>query len=96
MNGPYVHDRPSGAGHFMIALDITRFMPMAEFKGRMEQLVMDLKSVPLAQGFEEVYYPGEIEARNEAESSRKGLVLAEDTLTGLAGIARAMDLQPPF
>lgn len=96
VNGPYVHDRPSGAGHFMIALDITRFMPMAEFNGRMEQLVLDLKSVPLAPGFDEVFYPGEIEARNEAENSRNGLVLAEDTLTGLAGIARAMDLPQPF
>jgi len=94
VNGPYVPDRVSGAGHFMIALDIARFMPLAEFNARMEQLVAELKAVPLAQGFEEIFYPGEREARNEAKHLAEGLTLPEDTLAGLAAIARELGLEP--
>jgi LDH2 family malate/lactate/ureidoglycolate dehydrogenase len=94
VNGPYVPDRVSGAGHFMIALDITKFMPLAEFNARMEQLVAELKAVPLAQGFEEIFYPGELEARNEAKHLAEGLTLPEDTLAGLAAIAGELGLEP--
>jgi LDH2 family malate/lactate/ureidoglycolate dehydrogenase len=34
-----------------------------------------------------VYYPGEIEANNDAANRRDGLLLPEDTLVGLAAIA---------
>jgi len=95
VNGPYVPDKVSGAGHFMIALDISRFMPLAEFNARMEELVAQLKSVPLAEGFEEIYYPGEIEARNEAKHLERGLLLAEDTRTDLIRLAGELGLEVP-
>ena len=54
----------------MIVMGIEAFQPLAEFNGRMEDLISELKSVPLAKGFDEVVYPGEIEARNEAKTAR--------------------------
>jgi LDH2 family malate/lactate/ureidoglycolate dehydrogenase len=96
VNGPYVPDKVSGAGHFMIALDIARFMPPAEFGERMERLVAQLKAVPPAQGFEEVFYPGELEARNEARHLASGLELPEDTLAGLRAIAAEYGLETVF
>ena len=56
----------------MIALDIAAFQPLAEFDARMERYIAELKSVPLAQGFEEVFYPGEMEARNDARNRADG------------------------
>ena len=41
----------------------------------MEQLIAELKAVPLAEGDDEMFYPGEIEARNEARNRRDGLLL---------------------
>jgi LDH2 family malate/lactate/ureidoglycolate dehydrogenase len=71
----------------MIALNIAAMQPLAEFNARMEALIAQIKSVPLAQGFDEVFYPGEIEARNDAANRRQGLSLPEDTLVDLRKVA---------
>jgi LDH2 family malate/lactate/ureidoglycolate dehydrogenase len=92
--GPYQAERKSGAGHFMIALNIEAFQPMARFEARMEALIAELKGVPLAQGFEEVFYPGELEARNDVTNRREGLLLPVDTIKDLLKLAREYDLQP--
>ena len=90
VSGPYQTDRRSGAGQLMIVLDIARMQPLVEFNARMEQMIEELKSVPLAQGHDEIFYPGEIEARNETKNRRDGLLLPEDTLADLAKAASAM------
>jgi len=42
------------------------------------------QAVPLAQGFDEVFYPGEIEDNNDAQFRREGVALPElKTLTRL-------------
>jgi LDH2 family malate/lactate/ureidoglycolate dehydrogenase len=97
VTGPYQADKLSQCGHLMIAMDVAAFQPPEEFAARMEQLVKAIKSVPVAQGFDEVFYPGEIEARNEQKHRRQGLVLPQDTLTDLAQIAKEaglLDLLP--
>jgi LDH2 family malate/lactate/ureidoglycolate dehydrogenase len=77
----------------MIALNIESMQPLTEFNARMERLIAQIKAVPLAQGFSEVFYPGEIEAHNDAKNRREGLLLPEDTLTDLKKVAREYDLQ---
>lgn len=98
VNGPYQAEKLSQCGHLMIAMDVAAFQPPAEFAARMEQLVAAIKSVPAASGFDEVFYPGEIEARNDVRQRRDGLVLPDDTLADLAKIARETGLSPklPF
>ena len=59
----------------------------------MDRLIAELKSVPLAQGFEEVVYPGEIEARNDARNRSEGLVLPDDTLADLRKLAEEYGLE---
>lgn len=95
VNGPYVPDRPSGAGHFMIAIDIARFQPLEAFGARMERLIAELKSVPLAQGVDEVFYPGEIEARSAERNLRSGIALPEETVVGLKALAERLGLAFP-
>lgn len=95
VHGPYRTEHRSGAGQFMIALNIAAFMPLSEFGERMERYVTELKSVPLAQGFEEIVYPGELEARSEARNRAEGILLPEDT-RGFAKLADTFGLQPPF
>jgi LDH2 family malate/lactate/ureidoglycolate dehydrogenase len=88
--GPYQTERKSGAGQMMIAIDIAKLQPLAEFNARMEQMIEELKSVPLAQGHDEVFYPGEIEARNDVRNRRDGLVLPDDTMADLSKAAAEM------
>jgi LDH2 family malate/lactate/ureidoglycolate dehydrogenase len=87
VNGPYQAEELSQCGHLMIAIDVAAFQPPTEFAARMEQLVAAIKAVPVAAGFDEAFYPGEIEARNDVRQRRDGLVLPDDTLTDLAKIA---------
>jgi LDH2 family malate/lactate/ureidoglycolate dehydrogenase len=62
----------------------------------MESYIAELKSVPLALGFEEIVYPGEIEARNEARHRAEGLLLPEDTRADLSRIASEFGLKLPY
>jgi len=72
----------------MVAINIEALQPLAQFNERMEEYIAELKSVPLAQGSDEVFYPGEIEANNDIANRRDGLLLPEDTLANLRSIAR--------
>jgi LDH2 family malate/lactate/ureidoglycolate dehydrogenase len=87
VNGPYKTDKKSGAGHFMAAFDISKFQPLAEFEKRMEEFIAEIKGVPFAQGVEEIFYPGEMEARADERQRREGLELPEDTIADLDRIA---------
>ena len=59
----------------------------------MEAFISELKSVPLAKGYDEVFYPGEMEARNDAKNREQGLALPGDTRADLQRIARATGLE---
>ena len=44
--------------------------------------------MPLAEGHDEILYPGEREARNEAANRRAGLLLPDDSPADLAKASR--------
>ena len=77
----------------MIALDIAAFQPLAEFNARMDEFVSEIKSVPVAKGFDEVFYTGEIEAKNAVRNREEGIQFPEDTLADLKRIARETGLE---
>jgi LDH2 family malate/lactate/ureidoglycolate dehydrogenase len=56
-------------------------------------MIEQLKAVPLAKGFDEIVYPGELEARNDARHRDEGLALPEDTLIDLRKLAAEMALE---
>jgi LDH2 family malate/lactate/ureidoglycolate dehydrogenase len=87
VNSPFKTDKPSRSGHFLLALDIAAFGAREAFEARMEQMIDEVKAVPLAPGSDEILYPGELEARNEAHHARQGLELPEKTLADLRGEA---------
>jgi LDH2 family malate/lactate/ureidoglycolate dehydrogenase len=58
--------RNANIGHFMMLLDISRFIPLAVFEKRVEQWFDKLKSAKLRPGFEEILVPGEPEIRKDA------------------------------
>jgi LDH2 family malate/lactate/ureidoglycolate dehydrogenase len=57
------------------------------------ELVEEIKSVPLAKGFDEVFYPGELEARGEQRNRHRGLHLPDDTLDDLRRVAKETGLE---
>jgi LDH2 family malate/lactate/ureidoglycolate dehydrogenase len=93
VHSPYKTAEKSNCGHLMIAINIEAMQPLEQFNSRMEQYVSEIKAVPTAQGVDEVFYPGEIEARNNAKHRKEGLLLPEDTLTDLRRIAKETGLE---
>jgi LDH2 family malate/lactate/ureidoglycolate dehydrogenase len=93
VNSPYKTDKPSRCGHFFLALDIEAFGPRAAFEARMEQMIAEVKAVPLAPDFDEILYPGELEARNEARHAREGLELPEKTMADLNAEAQRLGVR---
>ena len=80
----------------MIVLNVEAFLPLSEFNSRMEDLIAELKSVPLAKGFDQVFYPGEIETHNEERHLVEGLQLPEQTLSDLAKLSLGTGVEPLF
>jgi len=46
-------------------------------------MIEGLKATPRAEGIEEIFYPGELEIRNETEQRESGIRLPQDTLVDL-------------
>ncbi|MHB1130852.1 MAG: Ldh family oxidoreductase [Chloroflexota bacterium] len=59
--------------HFFMAIDIAKFLPLDEFKARMDALIERLKAGRVAQGFEAIKLPGEIEWEARQRYSVEGM-----------------------
>jgi LDH2 family malate/lactate/ureidoglycolate dehydrogenase len=89
VHGPYEPEGRSRAGHLFLAIDPTALGDRADYEARVRRLIDEVKDVPLAQGFDEVFYPGEVEDRAEvANLAAGGVVLAADSVTDLRRLAR--------
>jgi LDH2 family malate/lactate/ureidoglycolate dehydrogenase len=93
VHSPYKTAEKSMCGHLFIAMNIEVFQPLAQFNARMEAYVAELKATPRAQGFDEIFYPGEMEARNDLRNRREGLQLPQDTLDDLRRIGGETGLE---
>jgi LDH2 family malate/lactate/ureidoglycolate dehydrogenase len=93
VHSPYKTAEKSNCGHMMIAMNIEAFQPLAQFNARMEQFISEIKSVPVARDYDEVFYPGEMEARTDEKNRRAGLALPEDTRTDLVRIGKLTGLE---
>lgn len=85
--GPYEPNRRSGCGHMLITIDIAALMPRADFEARMQQLIDEVKTCPAAEGVQDIFFPGELEALHTAHHQQHGIDLAEQTWASLARLA---------
>jgi LDH2 family malate/lactate/ureidoglycolate dehydrogenase len=85
--GPYVPDRRSGCGHLVLALRVDAVADPEEFGRRVDDLITSTKAVPLADGMQEIFYPGEIEERAEQRAAEQGVTLPEKTVRDLSDLA---------
>ncbi len=89
------YQRPQNVGHFFMAMKSDLFVPLDEYRARMETLIGRVHASPPAEGFTEVLMPGEPEARREAERRRTGIPYAAADLTDLAKEAQRAGLHLP-
>jgi LDH2 family malate/lactate/ureidoglycolate dehydrogenase/quinol monooxygenase YgiN len=86
-------DHPQGLGHFCIAIDPSAFMPLHQFKARMNAMLRMIRSSKLAPGVERMVIPGEPELEAKRQRSVDGIPLAIGVLEQLNALAR--DLGSP-
>lgn len=85
----------TGHGAAFMAINIESFLPIAEFKSRMDHLVQEIHSAPPAEGTHKLYAPGEIEFTHRAKALREGINLPDDVVASLKGLASDLDLAFP-
>ena len=79
-------------GHLLVALDISRFGPVAAFKQRMDALIGQIRAAPLAPGADAIHLPGELEYRRAEERRRDGVPIEAGRFDALAALGRELEV----
>ncbi len=72
---------------FYMAINPAHFMPLDEFRGRVDRLIRQLKASACAAGVAEVYVAGELEFLRHAERSQTGIPVSEVVYQELGALA---------
>src|SRR4051794_4994899 len=84
----------TNTGHFIIALDIARFLPLADYTAEVDRHIGELKASRRLPGVGEIRMPGERRRQSRAERTRDGLPLSPALVAQLDRLAAELDVQP--
>jgi LDH2 family malate/lactate/ureidoglycolate dehydrogenase len=86
--------RETNTGHFVIALDVSRFLPLATFTAEIDRHVRDLASSKRLPGVDEIRIPGQGRLARRADREHNGVPLSETLLKQLADVAKSLAIAP--
>jgi len=78
-----------------LAIDIARFLPLDEFRARMDRLIRIMKTTPPAKGYSEVLVAGDPEWRMDEERRRNGVPVGHGTWKALCEAADRLGVAAP-
>lgn len=89
--GKHIHrgddfSKPEKLGHLVGAINIAFFCNPAKFKNRVDQMILEIKSLPPAPGVDEILLPGEREFKTREERLKKGIPIPQDLFEKLQGL----------
>lgn len=89
---PSMYDlgRKQSVSHFMLAIDVARFIEIGLFKQLAAQLSGYVKNAVKAEGVTELYQPGEIEFRKEKERMETGIPIDAKVVEELNTLAESL------
>lgn len=93
---PYSNPAKQDVSHTFIAIDIDWFMPVSEFKARMDEFVQMVKSAKKRPGVDEIFVPGEIDHIRETQYRAEGAQLDAAVFDELAELAQTLGIEFPF
>jgi len=79
-------------GSFIAVFNVAAFRALDNFKQEVTEFAHYLKATPPAQGFTEVFYPGEIEFRKEQERRKNGVPVEDATWNKIRDLAQGYGL----
>jgi L-2-hydroxycarboxylate dehydrogenase (NAD+) len=77
----------TNTGHFIVALDIARFMPLDQYRADVDRQIAELKASQKLPGVDEIRMPGERRRECRAERTRDGVPLSAALVTQLDKLA---------
>lgn len=80
---------------FLLAVDVSAFLPLEEFTASVEASVDAIKALPPAEGVKEILVPGERGSRSEAERRANGVPVAVKPWKELTEAATALGVPVP-
>ncbi|HRJ43004.1 MAG: Ldh family oxidoreductase [Caldilineaceae bacterium] len=99
--GPHINlmygemEAPRKLGHFILAMDVRRLMPLELFKGHLGAMLDEFGQLPPADGFSAVYYPGQIEGLNRERRRAEGIPIDPGLYAELAGLGEQFNVPFP-
>lgn len=84
----YDDPEPQKVGHVFSAINVESFMPLEEFRDRMEHKEEETRQGPPAPGFESVLMPGDGRHARQTENRTFGVFLGERLLIELTELAK--------
>lgn len=78
------------------AIDIGTFTDVNRYKEHIDNMIDGLKSLPKADGFNEIFVPGEPEWRTYEERTTNGIPLPEKTADNLRKLGERFDIKLPL
>jgi LDH2 family malate/lactate/ureidoglycolate dehydrogenase len=80
---------------FILAVDVSAFLPLKEFTESVDESVDAIKALPVAEGTKEILVPGERGRRSYAERNSAGIPLAPKVWRELTESAAALGVPVP-
>jgi len=99
--GPHINamygelDAPRKLGHFIAVYDIKRLMPLEAFMGRLGEMLSEFTALAPAEGFERVYYPGQIEGLQRQQRRIEGIPIDPGLYEELQGLGERFGVPFP-
>ena len=79
-------------GHFIMVLSIDNFMPINEFKSRMDAMIRETKASEPAKGFNRIYLPCEPEFEQKQERLKTGIPISQPVWEDLLRLQKTLEL----
>jgi len=95
LGGIRFRGKPVRVSQMFLAIDVARFLPVDEFRARMDQLIRIMKTTPPAKGFREVLVAGDPEWRMEEERRKNGIPIGPGTWKALCEAGDRLGVAAP-
>ena len=85
--------KPVNQGHAFIAIDVSKIMPLPDFKARMDKMIREIRSAPKAKNSDRIYLPGGMEWEKREMALKQGMQLPDHVIGSLTDLAQEWGLE---
>lgn len=84
--GSLYENEKQNLGHLFLVFKVNMISDIDAFVYKINQMIQEIKGTPLAEGFEKIYIPGEIENAIEEKRRKEGIPLDKDVYVELVNL----------